>query len=64
MNRYHLDVILRSNNPRGEEGPERVLGVRITAPSELMARRIVLQRAYSQRLLVSRFLSVQRRTKR
>ena len=62
MSRYCTEVIVYNDNPDEDCGghAERVFAVNITADSELAARRAVLERAYANHLLVSRFNSVQK----
>lgn len=59
MQRYHLRLVIRAHNdsPRNELATQEVEN-RVTAEDELQARRMTLNRAYEQDLLVSRILSV------
>jgi len=61
MTRYDLKILLRVSEPDPECQSEKEVRCRITAASESDARRAVLERAWAQGMLVSRFLSVRRR---
>jgi len=61
MRRYDLKILLRTAKPDPDCPSVKIVRSRVTADSEYDARRVVLERAWAQGLLVSQFLSVQRR---
>ena len=61
--RYNMEVLVRPEHPDDWDHSERpVQAVNITAPCELVARRAVLERAWGNGLLVSRFISIEQRS--
>jgi hypothetical protein len=53
-----MEVIVRGDNGDEWDKAEKVQAVNITANNEEDARRLVLERAWCNKLLVSRFLSI------
>jgi hypothetical protein len=62
MFRYTFQVVIRPNGDGYDNQPEEQVRCDVTAPCELAARRAVLERAWSQHLLVSRLDRTEVRT--
>lgn len=57
--RYHFKFVIRPDTLLSfEDYSERAIEGRITAETEYLARRLILERAWAQGLLISRFTSV------
>ena len=63
MSRYNAEVLVRVDEPTGDDcrAESPIQAVNVTASDELLARRMILERAWANGLLVSRFISIRRR---
>jgi hypothetical protein len=62
MLRFDAEVLVRCEDPQEDDcRSERPMKANVTALSEPHARRLVLERAWTNGLLVSRFLSIKQR---
>jgi hypothetical protein len=65
MQRYEMEILVRGNVVDGWRDDEtQITAVNVTASSELSARRMVLERAWGNGLLVTRFNSIKKTAKR
>ena len=62
MQRYDAEVLVRPAEPTDGDCQERSMKCNVTATCEIDARHQVLERAWGNDLLVSRFLSIQQRS--
>jgi len=61
MRRYKMDLVVRYEDPIDLDTSEKILKCNVTSPhGELVARRVALERAWGQGMIVRRFLTIEK----